>query len=89
MQLVVEQQPVVVQPFEHPDRSDGLLDGDPGFVAKLAFGDLLTVLVAGALELAAFDGPEIGDGIVCDATSFEIEHYWRRGRIPNVRYSSR
>src|SRR6202035_1494538 len=65
---------VAVQPFENADRSGCLLDDDPRVVSLLAFGDLVAVGVAGALELATGDRPDAGGRVVGDAAAFQVEH---------------
>jgi hypothetical protein len=73
VQLVGEQKSVAVQPFKDVDRAGGLLDDDPRVVTLLAFGDLVAVGVAGALELAAGDRPDAGDRVVGHAAAFQVQ----------------
>lgn len=83
-----EQQALVVESFEDGDGMGGLGDYNPRVLADLAFGDLVALVVPGALELLAGDRPDPGGLVVGQASAFEVERYWWNALIPFVRYSS-
>jgi hypothetical protein len=83
-----EQQALVVESFEDGDRLGGLGDNNPRVGADLAFGDLVALVVPGALELLAGDRPDPGGLVVGQASAFEVERYWWKVPIPTMRYSS-
>jgi hypothetical protein len=69
-----KQQPVVVQPLEHPDRVRDRLPHHPRVVAKRPSGQLVPVLVHRAFEVPARHQPQIICFVAGDAAALKVEH---------------
>jgi hypothetical protein len=70
-----KEKPVRVDTFECRDSGRHRFDRGPGIASLLTLGDLVPVLVPGALPLLAGDEPQPGDRVVAGAAAFEVEHF--------------
>ncbi len=75
-QRVREQQLGLVQPRGDCDGSGDRLDGDPGVVADLPFGQLAAVVAGSSLEVLAVQQDQPVHTVAGEAASFQVGGYW-------------